>query len=295
MTSPTHAAARRGLPDAEAIAERYHLARVGVRPPLRDYLTSLWERRHFAFTLARARARSRTSQDRLGPLWNVLQPLFLAGTYLLLFGVLVGANRRVENYAGYLSVGVFVFHYTSQSVNAGARSLTGSNNLLRSLHFPRALMPIVATLVQLILFVPTLGVLLVLLVLTHERPSAEWLMIVPVLALQTCFNMGLGMIFARMAAHSHDFLQGLPFIMRLWFYMSGVFWFVERVAAYPVLRFIFEVNPGYVYIHLARDALLHDVPPADYPTWPLGVGWAVVTLGVGLVFIWRGEARFGRP
>jgi teichoic acid transport system permease protein len=293
MTTVGGGALGDGATSLAALAERNGLSVVGGRPALGEYLRDLWRQRYFALGLARARVRAKNSRTVLGPLWNVLHPLLLAGTYLLIFGLLVGSGRGIENFPAYLAVGVFTFHYLSQSVNSAARSLN-TTSLVRSVRVPRALMPVVACMQQLVLLGPTVVVLLVLVVLTGVTPTATWLLVLVVFALQTFFNVGLGLVFARIGSHSHDFLQLLPIITRVWFYLSGVFWSVDRVSDYPILRFVFEVNPGYVFLHLNRVALLRDVPAADYATWPLAVAWAAVTLAVGIVFFWHGEGRYGR-
>lgn len=283
-----------GTADLKQLARRHGLSRVGSRPGYWAYLGAVWKRRHFVVGLARARVMSRNQRDRLGLLWTAVQPLLLAGTYYLVFGLLVGARAGIENYAAYLTIGVFTFSFLSQSTNMGARSVHSNSNLVRSLQFPRLVLPLVTTVQQLMLFVPTFAIMLLVVLGTGERPRPSWLLVPVVVMLQTGFVAGLAMWLARVTTHSHDILQALPFATRLWFYLSGVFWSVERVADYPVLRFVFEVNPGYVYLALNRAMLLETTPPSDYPLWYLAVGWAALALVAGTVYFWRGEEGYGR-
>lgn len=278
----------------EALAERHDLQRVGGRPRLGRYLAEIWQRRWFALTMARSMVRAKNSLDRLGPAWTFLKPLLEAAVYLAVFGGLVGAGRDIPNFPAYLVIGVFTFHYLSNSVRNAATSLTGNASLVRSLQFPRAVLPIVSVLQQLILLAPMTLIMLVVVAATGVLPTWSWLLVPVVFAVETFFNVGLGLVFARISSHSHDFTQLLPFVMRLWFYLSGIFWSVERVAGIPWLRFLFEVNPGFVYIQMNRDALLPEVPDSDFPAWPLGIGWAVLAIVVGVVFFWRAEDRYGR-
>jgi predicted RNA binding protein YcfA (HicA-like mRNA interferase family) len=91
-----------------------------------------------------------------------------------------------------------------------------------------------------------------LLVLTGVRPNFAWLLVVPLVVLQTIFNLGLAMATARLTFHFRDVQQVLPYLLRIWFYMSGV---IFPVAAAPArLQPWLELNPAYVFVEIGREA-----------------------------------------
>jgi teichoic acid transport system permease protein len=111
---------------AAALAERHGLSRSGARPSLPAYAGQLWGRRHFILTYAQSRVRAQYSASFLGQLWQVLTPLLNAAVYFFVFGLLLNANRGVENYPAFLVAGVFIFTYTQRAVLAGAQSIAGN-------------------------------------------------------------------------------------------------------------------------------------------------------------------------
>jgi teichoic acid transport system permease protein len=123
---------------AEELAARHGLRRVGTRSSLGSYVRVLWSRRHSITVLATPKAYSRSQNKYLGQLWSVLNPLILAAVYLLVSGVLPGTSGNIENLVAFLTVGVFTVGFTSSSLTAGAKSITGNISLVRALHFPRA-------------------------------------------------------------------------------------------------------------------------------------------------------------
>src|SRR6266545_7897530 len=64
------------------------LSQSAARPPIRQYIGQLWQRRHFIWTFASSKSISMYTTARLGQLWQVLTPLLNAGVYYLIFGVL---------------------------------------------------------------------------------------------------------------------------------------------------------------------------------------------------------------
>jgi teichoic acid transport system permease protein len=275
------------------LAERHGLAPSSARPPFGDYVRQLWQRRYFIARFATSRTATLYSSSRLGHVWQVLTPLLNAGVYYLFFGLLFQAGRGVENFVAFLVTGVFVFHFTSRSVSAGARAISGNLSLIRALHFPRASLPFASTIVELQQLMVSMAVLSVIVLATGEPLTWYWLLIVPALALQTIFNMGLSLILARIGAKVPDISQLLPFVTRTWLYLSGILYSIPDRVGPGLIRDLMMANPAAVYIELVRDALM-DTHEATTWTWYLAVAWALVIFCAGFWYFWQAEERYGR-
>lgn len=176
------------------------LKRVGARPPFPDYLVQLWDFRQFIYYDARARVQSSTHRDKLGSAWLILNPVFNGLTYFLVFGLLLNTSKGIPNFIGYLVIGVFMFQITSGAIMSGARSLQQNKSLVQGFSFPRAALPIGVNLRELLAKIPMfIAMLLIILLVPPVEPiSWRWLLLFPVLALQFSFNLGVGLILARM-------------------------------------------------------------------------------------------------
>jgi teichoic acid transport system permease protein len=77
--------------------------------------------------------------------------------------------------------------------------------------------------------------------------------------MQTLFNVGAAFILARCGAGFDDVSQLLPFIVRTWFYASGVMFSIQTfptLRAHHLLTKLLQYNPAAIYITLTRNALL---------------------------------------
>jgi len=276
-----------------ALAAEHGLVRVGVRPPLRAYLRQLWERRHFAIALAASTAYARNQGSYLGQLWAVLTPVLWAGVYLLVFGVVLDTSRGVDNFVGFLVIGVFLFHFSSAAIKGGSRAITTHEGLIAALQFPRALLPFAVVLAELLTLLPALLVLLVLVPASGEPVQATWLLLPAAVALQFLFCTGIALVAARLVVQVRDLAQLVPFVLRVLLYVSGVFYSIDHYVGDPTAEAVLRHQPLGIYLELGRGALLTDVP-LTLPLWLWGAGWALVALAGGLWFFWHGEERYGR-
>ncbi|KAB8195392.1 ABC transporter permease [Nonomuraea phyllanthi] len=280
------------------LARKYGLRPAIARPRPGVYLRQLWERRHFILTYATSRNVSRYSGSALGQLWQVVTPLLNAAIYYVMFGLILGGSRHIDNYPAFLLTGMFVFTYTQRVVTSGAKSISGNLSLIRALHFPRASLPLAYTLQELQQLGVSMAVLVLIVMLTGELPTWSWLMVPVVLLLQTSFNVGAGLVMARLGASVRDLNQLLPFIMRTWLYASGVFFAIhDKVVVSAGLpewvATVMYLNPGAAFIEWMRDLLIgsHDLPRT---VWVACVFWAVFALIFGFWYFWRAEDRYGR-
>ncbi|MCF6473418.1 ABC transporter permease [Nonomuraea sp. MG754425] len=298
------AGGRSGQEPLAKLAKRYGLRRAIARPRFPVYLRMLWQRRHFILTYATSRNVTKYSSSTLGQLWQVLTPLLNAAIYFVMFGVILGGGKDIENYPAFLLTGMFIFTYTQRTVTAGAKSISGNLSMIRALHFPRASLPLAYTIQELQQLAISMGVLLVLVVLTGEMPTWYWLMIPVVLLLQTLFNIGAGLVVARVGAQMRDLNQLLPFITRTWLYASGVFFSIQAkvVGAAELPQWVADVmylNPAASYIEWMREILIptYNTSHGHHPPTMVLVScvfWAVFALGFGFWYFWRSEERYGR-
>lgn len=274
-------------------ANSHGLKQVGIRPKFVEYLGLVWARRDFAFTMSLYASESQNARTRLGRWWLVLSPTLQAFAYGLVFGLILG-DLRPANFIPFLITGVFLFSFFSGSFSAGAKAITSNGGLLRTMSFPRILLPLSAVIREFINFLPQLALLPLVMVLFGQEISWDWLYLIPIAFLMFLFSTGLAMISARLTVEVKDLGKLVPFITRIMFYSSGIFFEVERIfAGFPELLAIAMLNPVYGFISLARGALVNDLQLTAF-LWISTSIWSVATFVFGVFYFWRAEAKYGR-
>lgn len=269
------------------------LRAVGARPPLGTYLRELWGSRHFISYDARVRLAVSQDNTLLGKVWVVLNPVLLGLTFFVIFGLLLKTGRGVDNFVAFIIVGMIMFQYSTRSVVGVSRSMYSGRALVHGFTFPRAALPVsimtrdaltqcyaIAAMIVLILLVPPL-----------EPVTWKWVLIVPVFALQTLFNLGLGMLLAPAVKKVPDVANLLSFAMRLWMYSSGIFYEPSRFVSDERILALFHFNPLYQVLTMSRQLLLR----GEIPGWS---NWAVLltaTTGLlvaGVLVFWYNEESY---
>jgi teichoic acid transport system permease protein len=249
------------LPDEPLadLAARYRLKLSGARPSLREYVATLWGRRHFIVGYATARNVSMYTDAKLGQLWQVLTPLLNAGVYYLIFGILFQQSRGVEHYEAFLVAGVFVFAFTERSIVTASTVMRVNLPLIRALYFPRASLPLAYVIVELQQMLVGMCVLFAVVLAYGEPLTLYWFLLVPAIILQTLFNTGAAFIVARMGGSVADVSELIPFFLRITRYFCGVMYMVTTLPIQKLPDWVTKVltlNPPAVFIALVRFSLM---------------------------------------
>ena len=259
---------------------------------LGTYVGRLWAMRDFVTTLPGASLRGQLQDHQLGRLWLLLNPLLYSLVYYIVFGVLFDTRRGVDDFPVFLVVGVFAYRFTQRSVTASLQTVHRNRELMQTVSFPRAALPIAAVLGELLVHVPGLLVMVLVAVFSGLTPSLAWLLVVPATMVQAAFNLGLALVVSRATFQVRDLQQVAPHLLRVMLYVSGVLYPAELVArrvGATAMR-VFEANPVWVLLELYRQPLLGQ--PVDGAAWLWALVWAAGTLIAGFIWFRRRERSY---
>jgi len=265
------------------------------QPSTRAYLRSMWNRRRLSTALPIEELRTEHKTTVLGNLWHLVNPLLSVLVYYFVFGTLLNADRGVDNFILWLAVGIFTYSMTASSITGGAKAIDKNRGLMRSLRFPRALIPVSVIFSNLLTFVFELLILGVVAFTTGEPPSLRWLVLPAVVLVHTCFNLGGAFLAARLNDSFRDIQQILPFLFQLFRYVSGVMFplevFLSESNTPGVLRVLIDANPLRLMLQSYRWVFMGT--PVDVPYLVLAGGISVGLLIVGFIVFRQGEQRYG--
>jgi teichoic acid transport system permease protein len=265
---------------------------VGVREPARDYVASLRSRWSLIVELARSDLASRHLNTTLGQLWHLINPLLSILIYFLIFGVLLNTRRNVEDFLTFLVTGVFLFRFAQDTVTSAATCIANRKGLIRSIQFPRMVLPLSIFVRELIEMVIPVSLLVVVALADGVRPSWRWLAFPLVFAALALVALGMALIAARLGETVPDLQQLLPHLFRILFYMSGILYSARALDTNPTVQILFEINPLYDAISFARWSIKGETL---HPGMFIGLGfWTLVLPAAGFFFFRRAENRYGR-
>lgn len=281
------------VPASLVIVDDAELEKLQARPSFIKYFTSLWRFRHFIWEDSKSRSLSSGNGTYLGHAWIFLDPIFQVAVYAVVFGLIMNVSRGMDNFIGFLLIGVIYFGFFSTGISSGGRLIQRSRNLISSFNFPKVTLIVSLVLRQMIdHIIPALIAVVGALLFQWGKPiSPAILGIIPLFILCHLFSFGFTCIAARASAFVPDIAKLLRLVNRALFFTSGVFFSVDRFESHPLLTQIVEANPIYQFLQAARTCVLDAQLPA-IEVWIYLLLWSAVLAVVGFIYFWRAEERY---
>jgi len=191
-------------------------------PNIREYIASLWERREFSKELAQSDLRAERSRTKLGNLWSVLDPLFMAAVYFFLYSVLRSSSEKQLEFLPILIGGMFLFQLSMGALNEGGASIKRSKGLMLASTFPRALLPITTIYKLYRKFVFAGCVFAVIFILVGGQVGPGLFLLPLFFVLQMVMNIGIALLVSTYVTLVADGSNVIAYLARILFFATPV-------------------------------------------------------------------------
>ena len=217
--------------------------------------------REMVFYLVVRELKARYKNSVLGFLWSLLNPLGMMLVFTVVFTVVMPS--RIDRFPIFLLCGLLPWNFFSAGVMVSINSIVGNAGLVTKVYFPREVLPIASVLANLVNFVLALVVLFVVLIVFHAQFS-PWLWLLPVvIAIQTCFILGMALILSTVQVFYRDTLMIMDVVMLAWFFLTPVVYSIDALPrTYVILgvnldvqRIMYIINPMASLVATYRDLL----------------------------------------
>jgi lipopolysaccharide transport system permease protein len=223
----------------------------------------------------------------LGYAWSVLNPLVFALVLFFAFKVII--KIQLENYLLFLITGLFPWQWFQNSINAANGYFLGNASLLKRVYFPRSVLVLTAVLNDMVHFLASLVVIVLLMAYYGIWPRASWLWLLPLLlGTQFMLTYGLALIVATANLFFRDLERLTTIFTMLWFYLTPVTFAATMIP--ERFQWTCYVNPMAGLVLCWRDLFLHGSMHWDYLGAAAGMSLLALALGMA-TYQWK-KRRF---
>ncbi|WP_400077976.1 ABC transporter permease [Winogradskyella sp. R77965] len=231
-------------------------------------------------------------QTILGPLWYLIQPLFTALTFTLIFNKV--ANIETGTVPSFLFnlAGVSIWNYFNTCLTATSDIFKTNAAIFGKVYFPRIIVPLSIIISNLMKFGIQLLIFIAFYIYYYFNGAAievkSAILFFPfIVLLMGLLGLGIGMIISSMVTKYRDLKFLVSFGVQLLMYVSAVMYPLALMREkLPRLAWVVEYNPLAYIIEIARYMLLG----TGTFSW-FGI---IYTLGVAFLILFFGIIIFNR-
>jgi ABC-type polysaccharide/polyol phosphate export permease len=226
----------------------------------------------------------------LGFVWSLANPLLMIVIYTIAFNYIL--RIKVEGFVFYLMLGILAWTFFAGSATMAAGAIIDNGGLIKSVFFPRAILPVATVLFNFAQYLLTASIFLPLMLIVYGVPPAAPMLAYPlVLALQLLFTIGVALMLATGTAFFRDIRHLLEVALAALFWLTPIVYQIEGTGMSERARSLIMLTPMSPFIVAYHRIFFYRDWP-DARTWVLATVYAVVAFGIGTALMLRYEERF---
>lgn len=257
-------------------------------------LKRVWKYRDLLWLLVRRDFIAFYKQTVLGPLWFLIQPIFIVGVYVFLFGTVARISTgEIPMPLFYLS-GILTWTYFSETLLKTSSVFRDNIQIFSKVYFPRLIMPLSILLSNLLRFFAQL-LLFSLLLIYYKLKGFNiaiglHIFLFPfALILLAMLALGFGLMVSALTTKYRDFAMLVTFSISIFMYACPVVYPIEALPA--LAQKIIKLNPLTQIIQLVRFSFFNSVS-IDWTYVLFTVLISILVFLSGLIIFNRVEKNF---
>ncbi|MEN9868662.1 MAG: hypothetical protein RL748_4252 [Pseudomonadota bacterium] len=244
-------------------------------------LKGLWLYRGFIWGSVQREFQIKYRNSMLGAAWTVLHPLAMILVYTVIFAQVMQAKLPGMSsqfaYSIYLCAGILTWGLFAEITSRAQNVFLEHANLIKKISFPRICLPMIVVLSALVNFTIIFGLFTLFLIVSGNFPGWAFMAVLPLLALQILFAIGLGMVLAVLNVFFRDVGQFFTIALQFWFWLTPIV-YPATVLPFDMQGWL-NLNPMVALVHAYQTVLVNGAWPDWASLLPLAL------LGPGLCAI----------
>jgi len=239
---------------------------------------------------------SEYKQTILGPIWYLIQPIFISLTYFVILNRM--GNMKTDEVPAllfYIS-GITIWTYFATCLTKTADTFISNARLFGKVYFPRIIVPLSTVLSNLIKFGLQFMLLLLFIGYFHfnnDNFTFQWrweLLLLPLpIILMAGLSLGLGILITSMTTKYRDLKFALTFGVQLLMFGSAVVTSFKKVD--PQYAYILKWNPIANVVELFKIIMINH-SPMDWFHVYYSLGCMILILTIGILIFNQTEKDF---
>lgn len=254
-----------------------------------DSAKNLLNYRSMIWNLIKREIRGRYKGSFLGFFWNFITPLVQILVYIIVFSAIFKPN--LDNYAIYLTCGMILWIYFSDSISESSWILVANSDMLKKIYFPRSALPIAQVLSKLVNYFIMLIIFVIIALVTGF--GLDWLLlltIIPFTLVFVLFVIGLSLILSALDVYFRDIQYIITVALMALIWLTPIMYARDSFDM-ELLSNIITVNPMTYFVEWFHSILYWKCLP-DLTTIIVCLVLSISTFIIGCFVFSRLEDNF---
>ena len=245
---------------------------------MKRFINDIKKYKNYILYATKSELKNEIIDSYLGWIWLILEPLCFMFIYMFIAQVIF--KSKVEYFPVFIFIGLTVWNFFSKTVSASVKLVKANRDTVTKVYLPKFILLFVKMGVS--LFKMAVSFLLVIKFMIIYQIPITWniLWFLPLIIVAIVLTFGVSAIVMHFGVFASDLSNIVTILLRMTFYMTGVFYDLNTKVHNPVYRtLLLDFNPLANIIFNLRSILIYSREPVLLWTliwFFIGIGLSVI-------------------
>lgn len=248
----------------------------------------------YAIYSAKSELKAEVANSHLSWLWWVLDPLLFMCVYSFISLVVFGQGEKY--FPVFVFIGLNSWSFFEKTLKNSVKIVSQNREIVSKVYLPKYILVLVKMYVNGFKMVISFSLVVILMIGYKVPITANILYIIPLFMTLIVLTFAASTIMAHFGVFVEDLANVVNVLLRLIFYMSGIFYSIEKIERKvpgPLGQLLLKLNPMALIMHDLRRVMIYESAPHVL----LIAAWFVVGLVlcvVGVKTIYKYENSYAK-
>lgn len=242
-------------------------------------------KKYYKYTVfaAKSTLKSEVSDSHLNWLWWILDPLLFMFVYM--FIALIVFQKGEKYFPIFVFIGLTVWNFFNKTIVKSTKIMKSNSAIVSKVYIPKYILIMQVEMVNGFKMTVSFGLVLIMMIFFRVPVTVHVFWMIPLLLLLILGTFALGTIVAHIGVFIDDLNNIMTVLLKLWFYMSGIFYSIEDRVPEPYSIILGKANPTGFIISQMRRCMLYEkgINVTVLLIW-LAVSLVVAVIGVKMIY-----------
>lgn len=243
-------------------------------------------KKYYKYSLYSAKAylKEEVASSHLNWLWWLLDPICFMLIYVFIFSVVFPTGRE-PLFPAFIFLGITIWQFFEKNVSQSVKLVKNNKSIVTKVYIPKFILLIITMLKNGFKMLISFGIVLMMVIFYRVPPSINMLYILLVMLTLFVVTFACGTILMHFGVFVEDLANVVKIVLRLLFYMTGVFYSVSSRIPPPYGWWAVRINPVALILQSGRECLLYNTTPnIKWLIYWLIAGTAVSAFGIHMIY-----------
>ncbi len=247
------------------------------------FINDVKKYRKYAVYAAKSELKSEVANSHLSWLWWILDPLLFMIVYS--FVSLIVFQKKEPYLPVFIFIGYNSWNFFSACLRQSVKLVTVNSSIVSKVYLPKFILIFVKILSNGFKMLIAFSIVVVMMI--GYRVPVDWkvILILPLFAVLLVVTFAFSSVLLHFGVYVEDLANLTAVALKLIFYMTGIFYSVEKRVPYPYNSLLLKGNPMAMLVDAMRKVLIYQTMPDWQPvlTW-FAAGILLSAVGVHNIY-----------